>query len=184
MIEPFKRGFIMTKNTKKLTLNLLFTFIIVISCLLFEIPLIFGRKDEETALAEAIIQSSSDNMEEKLIISGGNTLISSTNPANPDPKVAREMNVVITAYSSTVHETDETPLITASGIQVKDGIIANNLLPFGTRIRIPEIYGDKIFLVEDRMNWKAGNYHIDIWEDSYQDALNFGAKTTYIEVLE
>jgi 3D (Asp-Asp-Asp) domain-containing protein len=174
----------MTKNRKKLTLNLLFTFIIVISCLFFEIPLIFGRKDEETALAEAIIQSSSDNIEEKLTISEGNSLISSANPTNPDPKVVRKINMVVTAYSSSVHETDETPLITASGTRVEDGIVASNLLPFGTRIRIPEIYGDKIFMVEDRMNWKAGNYHVDIWEDSYKDALNFGAKTTYIEVLE
>jgi len=174
----------MTKNRKKLTLNLLVTFIIAISCLFFEIPLIFGRKDEETALAEAIIQSSFDNIEEKLTISGGNSLISSTNSTNPDPKVVRKTNMVVTAYSSSVHETDETPLITASGTQVKDGVVANNFLPFGTRIRIPEIYGDKIFVVEDRMNWKAGNYHVDIWEDSYQDALNFGSKTTYVEVLE
>jgi 3D (Asp-Asp-Asp) domain-containing protein len=184
MIEPFKRGFIMTKNTKKLTLSLLFTFIIVISFLLFEIPLIFGRKDEETALAEALIQSSSDNIEEKLTISNGNSLISSANPANPDPKVVKKINMVLTAYSSTVLETDESPFSTASGSIVRDGVAANNLLPFGTKIRIPEIYGDKVFTIEDRMNSKAGNYHVDIWEDSYQDALNFGAKKTYIEVLE
>lgn len=174
----------MTKNTKKLTLNLLFTFIIVISCLLLEIPLIFGRKDEETALAEAIIKSSSDNIEEKLTISEGNSLISSANPANPDPKVVRKINMVLTAYSSTILETDESPFFTASGSSVKDGIAANNLLPFGTKIRIPEIYGDKIFTIEDRMNPKVGFYHADIWFPSYSEAKNFGAKTTYIEVLE
>ena len=94
------------------------------------------------------------------------------------------MNVVITAYSSTVLETDETPLITASGTGVKDGIVANNLLPFGTRIRIPEIYGDKIFVIEDRMNPRIGPYHIDIWLPSYQEALNFGRKNVFIEILE
>lgn len=156
----------------------------MISCLLLETPLIFGQKDEETALAEAIIQTFSNNIEEKLDISQGNSLISSVNPSNPEPKVARKMSVIVTAYSSSSRETDETPLITASGTKVEDGVVANNLLPFGTRIRIPEVYGDKIFVVEDRMNWKAGNYHIDIWEDSYQDALNFGAKRTNIEVLE
>jgi 3D (Asp-Asp-Asp) domain-containing protein len=169
---------------KKSILKLIFVLTFAASCLLFEFPLIFGKKDEETALAEAIIQNYSENMEEKLAISEGNSLIFTANPNNPEPKVVRKMNVVLTAYSSTTLETDETPLITASGTLVKDGIIANNLLPFGTRIRIPEIYGDKIFVVEDRMNWKAGNYHVDIWEDSYQDALNFGAKRTYVEILE
>jgi len=174
----------MPKNTKKSILRPFLIFIFVISSLLFEAPLILGRKDEETALAEAIIHNYSENIGEKLAISERNSLISTANPNNPDPKVSRKMNVVITAYSSTVHETDETPLVTASGTMVKDGVVANNLLPFGTRIRIPEIYGDKIFVVEDRMNWKAGNYHIDIWEDSRLDALDFGAKRTYIEVLE
>lgn len=174
----------MTKNRKKLTLNLLFTFIIVISCLLFEIPLIFDRKDEETALAEAIIQGSSNNIGEKLTISEGNSLISLANPANPDPKVVRKINMAVTAYSSTIFETDETPFSTASGSTVKDGIVANNLLPFGTKIRIPEVYGDKIFTVEDRMNPKVGFYNTDIWFPSYSEAKNFGVKITYIEVLE
>jgi 3D (Asp-Asp-Asp) domain-containing protein len=92
--------------------------------------------------------------------------------------------MVVTAYSSTVLETDESPFSTASGSSVRDGIMANNLLPFGTKIRIPEIYGDKIFTIEDRMNPKVGFYHADIWFPSYSEAKNFGAKTTYIEVLE
>ncbi len=184
MIKPLKRGFIMAYNNKKSILRLILVLIFMTSFLLFEAPLFFGRKDEETALAEAIINNYSENIEEKLTISEKNSIISLTNPNNPDPKIVRKMNVVITAYSSTVLETDNTPFITASGTQVEDGIVANNLLPFGTKIRIPEIYGNKIFVVEDRMNWKAGNYHVDIWEDSYQDALNFGAKKTYIEILE
>ena len=174
----------MAKNIKQSILRLFFVLVFVISCLLFEAPFLFVKKGDETVLAEALIQDLPSNLEEKLAISEENSLISLTNPANPDPKVVRKMNVIVTAYSSTVLQTDETPLITASGTGVKDGIVANNLLPFGTRIRIPEIYGDKIFMVEDRMSWKSGNYHVDIWEDSYQDALNFGAKRTYIEILE
>ncbi len=174
----------MNNASQKSILKLFFVLVFVTSCLLIEAPFIFDDKDKETALAEALLQDLPNNLEEKLPISEENSLISSANPANPDPKVLKKMNVVITAYSSTVLETDETPFITASGTEVKDGIVANNLLAFGTKIRIPEVYGDKIFTVEDRMNWKAGNYHIDIWEDSYQDALNFGAKRTYIEVLE
>ena len=89
-----------------------------------------------------------------------------------------------TAYSSTVWQTDSTPFITAAGTGVRDGIIANNLLPFGTKVMVPEIYPDKIFVVEDRMHSRKGYYHIDIWFPTYIEAKNFGAKTTYIEVLE
>ena len=102
----------------------------------------------------------------------------------PSPKVIKRIKVVATAYSSRPQETDDSPYITASGTRVRDGIIANNLFPFGTKIRIPEIYGDKVFLVEDRMNQRKGPYHFDIWFASYEEAKNFGAKIIYIEVLE
>jgi len=119
-----------------------------------------------------------------LAISAGNALLPVSNPSNPDPKVVWELAVIATAYSSTIWQTDDTPLITAAGTQVRDGIIANNYLPFGTKVRIPELYGDKVFIVEDRMSWKKGNYQIDIWFPSYWEAKEFGAKRTFIEVLE
>jgi len=113
-----------------------------------------------------------------------NSLVAIASPFNPDPQVARELNVVVTAYSSTVMETDDTPFITASGKMVREGIIANNLLPFGTKVKIPSLYGDKIFIVEDRMAERKGDYHFDIWFPSYWEALNFGAKDVIVEVLE
>lgn len=102
----------------------------------------------------------------------------------PAPQVASTMNVIVTAYSSTVMETDDTPFITACGEPVGDGIVANNYLPFGTQIRLPELFGDKIFVVKDRMHWKKGNYHIDIWFASRVEALAFGAQNTRIEILQ
>ncbi len=99
-------------------------------------------------------------------------------------ETVKKIKMVITAYSSTVDQTDDTPFITASGKKVKDGIIANNLLPFGTKIRIPKLFGDKIFIVEDRMNKRKGNYHADIWFESLLQAKNFGAKTAEIEIVE
>jgi len=113
----------------------------------------------------------------------GNSLLSVSNPNNP-LKSVQKIRVLVTAYSSTPDQTDNDPFITASGSFVKDGIVANNLLPFGTKIRIPEIYGDKVFTVEDRMHWKKGYYHLDIWFPSYWQAKSFGAKKAYIEVLE
>jgi len=98
-------------------------------------------------------------------------------------RVVKRIKMIITGYSSTVWETQGDPFITASGSRVRDGIIANNLLPFGTKVRIPSLFGDKIFVVEDRMNSKKGYYHADIWFPSRQQALEFGAKTAEIEVL-
>ncbi|TSC95095.1 MAG: hypothetical protein CEN87_107 [Parcubacteria group bacterium Licking1014_1] len=104
--------------------------------------------------------------------------------SKPSYEVAKKIKMVVTAYSSTIKETDDTPLITASGKTVIDGIIANNMLPFGSKIRIPELYGDKIFVVEDRMHRRKGKYHIDIWFPEYSEAKNFGAKLAYIEILK
>ena len=104
--------------------------------------------------------------------------------ANQAQKIVKTIKVVVTAYSSTPDQTDDTPFITASGKSVADGIIANNMLPFGTKIKIPQLYGDKVFTVEDRMNRDKSNYHIDIWMQSKPLAVNFGVKTADIEVLE
>jgi 3D (Asp-Asp-Asp) domain-containing protein len=103
---------------------------------------------------------------------------------NQENSVKKTINVVITAYSSCPTETDDTPFITANGSTVTEGIVANNLLPFGTQIRIPELYGNKVFVVQDRMNYKKGYYHVDIWFPSKEQAIQFGAVKTYIEVLK
>jgi len=107
-----------------------------------------------------------------------------TNASYIAKEAIKKIKVVITAYSSTPDQTDDSPFTTASNKQVRDGIVANNMLPFGTKIRIPSLYGDKVFVVEDRMNRKKSNYHIDIWMPDRQSALNFGVKTVEIEVLE
>lgn len=99
-------------------------------------------------------------------------------------EVVKKVKMMVTAYSSTEDQTDDTPFITASGKKVADGIIANNMLPFGTKIRIPELYGDKIFTVEDRMHKRKGHYQADIWFEEHIEAKNFGAKVANIEVVE
>jgi len=104
--------------------------------------------------------------------------------SNEVKNVVKTIKVVLTAYSSSVEETDDTPFITASGKYVADGIIANNMLPFGTKIKIPKLYGNKIFIVQDRMNKKKSDYHVDIWMPTKPLAVNFGVKTAEIQVLE
>jgi len=105
-------------------------------------------------------------------------------PINKEIERIEGKRVTVTAYSSTEWETQGDPFITASGKRVEDGIVANNLLPFGTEIRLPKIFGDKIFTVQDRMHFRKSDYHFDIWFPSYKQALNFGAKTTEIEIVK
>jgi len=103
---------------------------------------------------------------------------------NVAEKAIKTVKAVMTAYSSTPDQTDDSPFITASNKHVEDGIIANNMLPFGTKIKIPELYGDKIFVIEDRMNRRMGDHRFDIWMPDRSSALKFGVKSVTIEVLE
>ena len=98
--------------------------------------------------------------------------------------VKKTVKMMVTAYSSTPDQTDDTPFITASGARVEDGIIANNMLPFNTKVRIPELFGDKVFVNKDRMHQRKGNFHADVWMASTLDAKNFGAKIATVEVLD
>lgn len=119
--------------------------------------------------------------QDSLPILHGQALIQSTRPYVPITVESRL--VIVTAYSSTPDQTDSTPFITASGTYVKDGIVASNFLKFGTLVRFPEIYGDKIFVVEDRMAPK-NSHKIDIWFPEHQLALNFGVKRLKVEILK
>ena len=91
--------------------------------------------------------------------------------------------ITVTAYSSTHDQTDSTPFITAAGTYVRDGVIACNFLPFGTRVQFPDLYGDKIFVVEDRLAWR-NSHKIDIWFPSRWQALHFGVRKTPIKILD
>lgn len=98
--------------------------------------------------------------------------------------VVQEIKTVwITAYSSTPEQTDDTPFTTASGTTVRDGIIASNFLEFGTKVQIPEIFGDRTFVVEDRMHPRKVNF-VDVWMPSREDALKFGIYQGRLVVLK
>lgn len=99
-----------------------------------------------------------------------------------EAKKTEIVKTLITAYSSTVDQTDDTPFITASGSYVRPGIVAANFLPFGATIRIPGIFGNQIFVVEDRLH-KKNNDRIDIWMPTEKEALEFGVKISEIEIL-
>jgi len=109
----------------------------------------------------------------------------STTPA--EAKVKNTSIHVITAYNSEVGQTDDSPCITANGFDVcknnKEDTIAANFLKFGTKVKIPDLYGDRVFVVRDRMNTKHPT-RVDIWMKDRTSALKFGVKTAKIQVLE
>ncbi len=98
------------------------------------------------------------------------------------PFSSKFLKVTITAYSSTPEETDDTPFITASGKKVRDGIVATNFLPFGTKVQIPSLFGSKVFVVEDRMHPRMTN-RLDVWMSSKADAKQFGLQRAEIVIL-
>ncbi len=94
----------------------------------------------------------------------------------------RTVRIPLTAYNSEVGQTDSTPFITASGTHVRDGIVAANFLPIGTKVRIPELFGNKVFVVEDRMN-KRYWHKMDIWMEHKSDARQFGVQYATVEIF-
>lgn len=102
-------------------------------------------------------------------------------------KVTRSSFHTLTAYNSEAAQTDDSPCITANGFDVcAHGIedtIAANFLKFGTKVRIPELFGDRIFIVRDRMNKRYPD-RVDVWFLSKSEARQFGVRHATIEVIE
>ena len=94
-----------------------------------------------------------------------------------------ETYITATAYTSRAQETDSSPYIAAWGDHVFWGMIASNAYPKGTKIQIPNYFGDKMFTVLDRMNNRY--YHrLDLWMPNLNDAKNWGARYIKIKVYK
>ena len=130
----------------------------------------------------AAIADNSVIMTEPVII----TAASEPTPPEPQFRVFSASEHTITAYTSEVAQTDSTPCITANGFNLckhgQEDSIAANFLKFGTKVRIPELFGDRIFIVRDRMNKRYPN-HVDIWFKNKEQAIHFGAQTARIEIV-
>ncbi len=108
--------------------------------------------------------------------------ISQNNPETKLKTSRQRIKVVVTAYTSRPEETDETPDITASGTKTRNGIVATNLLPMGTLIKIPSLFGQQCFVVEDRMHPRYQK-RVDVWFDSLDEARQFGKRMAEIEII-
>lgn len=111
----------------------------------------------------------------------------STDISEDGEVVVRTSTHVITAYNSEPGQTDNSPCITANNFNVcqhgEEDTIAANFLKFGTKVKIPELFGDRIFVVRDRMNRRHAN-RVDVWMVDKTDAINFGVKVAQIQVIE
>ncbi len=112
-----------------------------------------------------------------------NQVIAADKPVYATVSGLKAINVWLTAYSSVPEETDSSPFITATNKVVQDGFIAANFLPFGTKVKIPEFFGDKVFVVEDRMSRRKDNF-MDIWMSSKEKATEFGIHRAEVIVVE
>jgi 3D (Asp-Asp-Asp) domain-containing protein len=83
------------------------------------------------------------------------------------------------AYTASVEETDADPFTTASGEKVRDGIIANNCLKFGSKVKV----NGKVFEVKDRMNSRYDCEHFDIFLADKGEARKFGRQKLDYEIL-
>ncbi len=74
----------------------------------------------------------------------------------------RLIYATISTYQATPAQADEDHTVTASGLRVVPPppypIVANNTLPFGTRVKIR----NRVYVVADRMNPRYGSRHFDI----------------------
>lgn len=103
------------------------------------------------------------------------------------------MTVTATAYNSLVGQTDDTPCIAARGYDLceanMENVIAANFLPMGAKILVPDLHGDQIFTVVDRMNARYSKYctgtecRMDFWMREHADARAFGKQTVEIVIL-
>jgi 3D (Asp-Asp-Asp) domain-containing protein len=126
------------------------------------------------------IEQESLNQEKEPYYALNNTFLTPINR----PFLIQVRKIFVTAYSSTPDQTEGDPFITASGARVYDGVLAANFLPFGTKVRLPEIFGDKVFIVEDRMNSRFQDTRIDIWFPDRRSAKEFGIQETIMEILD
>lgn len=101
-------------------------------------------------------------------------------PEDVDFRPGLLVSVWASAYSSTEAQTDGDPFTTASGTQVRPGIIAANFLPLGTTVLID----DHVYTIEDRLNSRYDNqYMIDVWMGSEAEAFGFGVRLVTMEIL-
>ncbi len=171
------------KQAKKVVIILVV--VLFFEFFLFPTPSMASQIAEETRVdqnQEIVLTNISDNNQGEIDVELKGKL-----PQSADADIKWSDHVVLTAYNSEPGQTDDSPCITANGFNVcengKEDTIAANFLRFGTKVKIPELFGDRVFTVRDRMNKRYSN-RVDVWMLEKQDARKFGVKHAKIQVIE
>jgi len=172
------------KQAKKIIIFLVF--VLFFEFLLFPAPVAASQMDEVAIISQEqsdIPGQNQINQEMTINIMEFNGKL----PQSAGAEIEFSRHTVVTAYNSEVGQTDDSPCITANGYNVcENGVedtIAANFLPFGSKVKIPALFGDRVFVVRDRMNKRFSN-RVDVWMVEKPDAVNFGVKIAKIEVLK
>lgn len=175
-LKQFK---LISPNLAKKTVFVLLT-VIIFDFFLFPAP-ILAKSSEKIIGVDEIIEFIDENLglsKRKFV----NTL-----PLNSDLQLKTTGNYTITAYTSEAAQCDSSPCITANGFNVcehaVEDTVAANFLPLGSKVRIPDLFGDRVFVVRDRMNKRYQN-RLDVWMIEKTEAINFGVKVAKVEILE
>jgi 3D (Asp-Asp-Asp) domain-containing protein len=182
--EKAKKRIISLKIAKKIILLLIL--VIIFDFFFFPAPVLANEYHQNKANINQIKATSAKNIKtEKNNLNQPKFF--NTLPQNNKWQTVKTGYYTLTAYSSEKNQCDNTPCITANGFNLcqhnKEDSVAANFLPFGTKIRIPDLFGDRVFVVRDRMNARYQN-RIDIWMSSTAKAKKFGIKIAHIEILE
>jgi 3D (Asp-Asp-Asp) domain-containing protein len=179
-----RENLIAAVSEKPLFIRLILAITSVILCFLFLPYAILVEADNNTNTKTDRIKTNANFPKSMILVQENSVLSQSDHETKTTEKIKaipkRKMRVLATAYSSTVDQCDSSPFITANGTHVHDGTLAANFLKFGTKVKFPSLYGDKIFIVEDRMK---SDYKVDLWFPTRQEAKNFGAKWIEMEIL-
>jgi 3D (Asp-Asp-Asp) domain-containing protein len=199
-MEPLKQNhkkIFSSKQAKKIIIWLVLVF--VFDLVLFSSPSIAQAAiniDQKTAIASNLVEIEQEQLfdlsQEEIDIAiikedYKEPVFINNLPKNEAVRVKNSIYRSITAYNSEEGQTDDSPCITANGFDVckhgEEDTVAANFLPFGTKIRMPAIFGNRVFIVRDRMNSRYYE-RIDVWMLEKSDALKFGVKIAKIEILE
>lgn len=144
---------------------------------LIVLSLVLGVTSIPSASAQEV---DTDNQTYESAVSDNPVRIDNVEPIRP----VLTYKVDMTAYNSEVGQTDADPFTAADGTTTYDGMVATNFLPFGTKVRIPELFGDKVFTVHDRMNRRYWQ-RVDVWMKDKSAAKKFGLhRNVKIEIVE
>jgi 3D (Asp-Asp-Asp) domain-containing protein len=172
------------KLAKRILIVLIF--VLIFDFFLFPTPVIASEFDAINHLIEEVDFEAEKAEILEQVLNYQNNFVNRL-PENNTWKTERYSYHAITAYTSEVGQCDGSPCITANGFNLcehgMEDSIAANWLKFGTKVRIPDLYGDHVFVVRDRMNARYAS-RVDIWMKDKQEAKKFGIKVVKIEILE